>query len=146
MHSTCVSVVFLYQMLNICFLNALWSKFRPGKFELRQLDVHVVDDGWEWAFIDGQQRKAVFHRDQAQVHYKCIVGGGGLGDDNERGLQLNVHGKSETLLGEISNTRCCLLRCLSCHSAQSFFGHLEVVGEVLEKINVKTLTDLKICI
>lgn len=81
--------------------------------------------------MDGQQTEAVFHRDQTKVHHKCIVGCGGLGDDDEWSLQPDVHGNTETLLGQVSNAGRRPLCCLGGGGAQSFFSHLEVVGEVL---------------
>lgn len=98
-----------------------------------QLDVHVVDDCWQWASVHRQQREAVSHCDQTQVHHKCVVGGGGLWDDDERSLQLDVHGQTETLAGKVSHAGCCLLCRLSCRRAQSFFSRLEVVSEVLNE-------------
>lgn len=81
--------------------------------------------------MDGQRTEAVFHCDQTKVHHKCIVGRGGLGDDDERSLQPDIHGNTETLLGQVSNAGCRPLCCLGGGGAQSFFSCLEVVGEVL---------------
>lgn len=100
---------------------------------MRQLDIHVVDDSRQRASVDRQKREAVSHLDQTQVHHKRAVRGGRLGDDDERSLQLDVHGQTETLLGKVSNAGRCLLRRLSSRSAQSFFSRLEVVSEVLNE-------------
>lgn len=100
---------------------------------MRQMHVHVVDDGREWTSLNRLEREAVCHGDQTQVHHQSIKGGGGLRDDDERSFQPDVHGQTETLLGKVSNTRRRLFRRLSRGGAQSFFGRLEVVGKVLQE-------------
>lgn len=73
----------------------------PGQFQLRQLDIHLLHHSWQRETLHRLQREAVSHRDQTQIHHHSITGGGGLGDDDEWGLQLDVHGQTETLLGEV---------------------------------------------
>lgn len=108
-------------------------KHQPGKFELGQLNIQVVYEGWQVAFVNGQEREAVSHRDQTQVHHQSIVGARRLRDDDQRSLQIDVQGQTEALLSKVSNTGRCLLSRLSRRCAQSFFGRLEVVGEVLKE-------------
>ena len=139
----CKVVGFRMSLLSIKQIPGPVSIHWPGEFEMCQLDIHDVDDCWQRATIHRQQREAVSHCDQTQVHNKCIVGRGGLWDDDEGSLQLDVHGQTETLPGKVSHAGCCLLRCLSRRSAQSFFSRLEVVSEVLNETDtkMKTVTD-----
>ena len=106
---------------------------QPGEFELGELDGHVVDDGGQRAALHRQGGEAVPHRDQTQVHHKCILGDGGLGDDDEGGLQPDVHGETEALLGEVPHAGGGLLRRLGGGGAQGLLGCLEVVHKHLEK-------------
>ncbi|KAF3832068.1 hypothetical protein F7725_025733 [Dissostichus mawsoni] len=59
-----------------------------------------------------------------------------LGHDDERRLQLDVHGQTETLLGEILHAERRLSRRLSRGGAQSRFSCLEVIHERLEHIQI----------
>lgn len=105
----------------------------PGQFELSQLDVHLLHHRWQRETFSQQQGEAVSHRYQTQIHQHGIVGGGGLGDDDEWSLQPDVHGHTETLLGKVSNAGCRLLRRLGGGDTQSFFSRLEVIDEHLKK-------------
>ncbi len=66
-----------------------------------------------------------------------IIGCGGLRDYDKRGLQSDVHGKSEALLSEIPHTGSGFLRSLSRGSTESLFSCLEVITEILWRENVK---------
>lgn len=104
----------------------------PAEFQLRQLHNHLIQHSWQREAFRRLQREAVPHCDQTQVHHQSIVGGGGLRDDDERSLQPDVHGQTESLLGEVSNTGRCPLCRLSRGGAKSFFSHLEVVDKHLK--------------
>lgn len=110
----------------------------PGKFQLCQFDIHLLNYCWQRETFSWQQGEAVSHCDQTQIHHQGIMGGGGFGNDDERSLQFNVHGQAETLLGKVSNAGSCLFCSLSCRSTQSIFSSLEVVDKHLkEKIKNK---------
>jgi len=128
----------LTEALTLFFIFFIFKMSRsiilPGQLEMCQPHIHLLQHCRERQMaLRGHQGEAVPHRDQTQVHHKRIVGHGGLRDDDEGGLQLDIHGETEALLGEVPHTGGCLFCRLGCSGAQGLLGRLEVVHKHLKQ-------------
>lgn len=75
--------------------------------------------------------KTVLDRQQTEVSYNDVGGRGGLGEEDDWRIEVDVKSDSGASLSQLLHTWCCLFCSLDCHLGQSLFGLLEIIDECL---------------
>ncbi len=109
-------------------LAALW----PVHLEVSESHSHYIDNRRDLGItFKGLLGKTVLDRQQTKVSHNDIVGRGGLGQEDDGCIEVDIETDSTAALCQLLHTWCCFLCCLDCYLSQGLFGLLEVVNECL---------------